>query len=160
MRLFLTTFAIFLTSVVTPIFGEVIEMTCRHSFQGNYSRGDVLLRYEYKNLSTDKAYIRVKEHWIEICSDVETHGTVKVKDFIARCSIYLANWMNGKRQDFVWDFKKKELNSQTLSRQMNPYTNLAEWKWRYSLGEVGSKDWKVISGWELDGIMYEVSKCK
>ena len=145
---------------ISPSFGEDIKMTCKHSFQGNYSGGDVLLKYEINFLSNDKAYILGKNKWIEICTDVKTHGKVRVDDFIVNCSIYLANWMDNKRKDFIWNFKTKELHVQTLSKILNPNTNKKEWRWMYSIGQIGSKDWRVIHGWESKGIKYKKRKCK
>ena len=145
---------------ISPSFGKEIQMTCKHSFQGNYSGGDVLLKYEKSFLSNDKGYIRGKSKWIEICSDVNTHGKVKVKNFTVNCSIYLANWMDNRRKDFIWNFKTKELHVQTLSKLLNPNTNKKEWKWIYSIGQIGSKNWKVINGWESEGIKYKKRKCK
>ena len=86
---------------ISPSFGKDIKMTCKHSFQGNYSGGDVLLKYETNFLSNDKACIRGKSKWIEICTDVNTNRKVRVENFIVHCSIYLANWMDNKRKDFI-----------------------------------------------------------
>ena len=109
-------------------------MTCKHSFQGNYN-GDVLLKYE-KNAEggLDKAYIRGKEGWLQICTDMETHGAIQINDFVASCSMYLPNWMNGRRKSFIWNFKTKEMHFQILSRVFNSETDTKEWQWRYSIG--------------------------
>ena len=151
----------FLTvSCAVELYAEEIQMTCKHSFQGNYSGGDVMLKYQNNILSNDKAFLKTKGGWIEICSDVKTHGKIKIKDFKASCSIYLANWMNQRRKNFVWDFKLKELHVQTLWKIINPKTNKKEWQWSYSDGELFTKDWKVINVWESDRIEYKKSKCK
>ena len=147
-------------SFISPSFSKDIKMTCKHSFQGNYSGGAVLLKYQSNSYSSDKAYILGNNEWIEICTDVNTHGTVSVENFIVNCSIYLANWMNNRRKDFVWNFKTKELHIQTLSKLLNPNTNKKEWKWMYSIGQIGSKNWEVKSGWESEGIKYKKRKCK
>tara|TARA_B100000700_G_C14495868_1_gene601772 strand:- start:30 stop:539 length:510 start_codon:yes stop_codon:yes gene_type:complete len=146
-------------SLATFAISKDIEMTCRHSFQGNYSGGDVLLKYENKVFGRDKAYIKGNGKWIEICTDVETHGDIQIGDFSASCSIYLANWMNGKRKNFIWDFKTKELHFQTLWKMINPETNKKEWRWGFSVGQVGSSDWKVINGWESEGVRYNKRNC-
>ena len=159
----MTTLAIICTLFVLPVFGKDIHMTCKHSFQGNYSGGDVLLKYEDNSLSNDKAYILGKigeKKWLEICTDVNIHGKIRVRDLTASCSIYLANWMDGRRKNFVWNFKTKELYIQTLWKKFNPDTNKEDWQWSYSIGQVGSKDWKVINGWESNGIRYKRRKCK
>ena len=160
MKLILILLTMILMSFISPSFSKEIKMTCNHSFQGNYSGGDVLLKYESPSFSSDKAYILGNNKWIEICTDVNTHGTVSVENFIVNCSIYLANWMNNRRKDFVWNFKTKELHVQTLSKLLNPNTNKKEWKWMYSIGQIGSKNWKVINGWESEGIKYKKRKCK
>ena len=43
---------------------------------------------------------------------------------------------------------------------MNPKTNKKEWSWGFSIGQIGSKDWKVINGWESEGIKYEKRQCR
>ena len=111
-----------LVHFISPSFGKDIKMTCKHSFQGNYSGGDVLLKYETNVPSHDKAYIMGKSNWIEICTDVNTHGKVRVENFIVNCSIYLANWMDNRRKDFIWNFKTKELYLQTLSKIETGYS--------------------------------------
>lgn len=160
MKTILIILPMILIPFISPTFGKDIKMTCKHSFQGNYSGGDVLLKYENSVLSHDKAYIMGKSKWIEICTDVNTYGKVRVEDFIVNCSIYLANWMNNRRKDFIWNFKTRELSVQTLSKILNPHTNKKEWRWSYSIGKIGSKNWKVINGWESKGIKYEKRKCK
>ena len=142
------------------VLAEDFEMTCQHSFQGNYSGGQVLLKYEYNFLTEDKAFIQNKGEWTAICSDMETHGMISINNFIASCSIYFPNWMNQRRRDFIWDFKAKELYVQTLSKILNPDTNEKEWQWRYSVGELFTDDWKVINVWESNGIEYKKKKCK
>ena len=144
----------------STIFADEIRMTCKHSFQGNYN-GDVLLKYE-KNAEggLDKAYIRGRKGWLQICSDMETHGTIKIHDFVVSCSMYLPNWMNGRRKSFIWNFKTKEMNFQILSKVINSKTETKEWQWRYSIGEIGSKQWKVISGWESADIIYNKRSCR
>ena len=112
----------------SAVFAAYIEMTCQHSFQGNYSGGEVLLKYEYNLLSGDNAYIQTKGEWIEICSDVKTHGMISVSNFVANCSIYLPNWMDQRRRNFIWDFKSKELYVQTLRKKLNPNTNKKKWQ--------------------------------
>tara|TARA_B100000700_G_scaffold294170_1_gene355912 strand:- start:473 stop:757 length:285 start_codon:yes stop_codon:yes gene_type:complete len=91
---------------------------------------------------------------------METHGTIQINDFVASCSMYLPNWMNGRRKSFIWNFKTKEMHYQILSRIFNSETDTKEWQWRYSVGEVGSKQWKVISGWESVGVIYNKKKCR
>ena len=151
---------IMVTALSAKLFAEDIKMTCKHSFQGNYSGGDGLLKYEHLPTSEDKAYIYGDSGWIEICTDVQTHGKIRVENFSARCSIYLPNWMNQRRKDFIWDFRKKELYSQTLWQILNPTTNEKEWQWMYGIGKVGSKDRKHITVWEADHIDYEKRKCE
>ena len=158
-RLFLT-IVMTLTLISSELLAENMEMICKHSFQGNYSGGDTLLRYEHRPMADDSAYIYSKSGWIEICTDVETHGSILVENYRARCSIYLPNWMNQRRKDFVWDFTIKELHVQTLSKILNPSTNEKEWQWRFGVGQIGSKDRKYFSVWESDGIEYKKRKCK
>ena len=74
--------------------------------------------------------------------------------------MYLPNWMNGRRKSFIWNFKTKEMNFQILSNVLNSETETKEWQWRYSIGEIGSKQWKVISGWESAGIIYNKRRCR
>ena len=110
MKLILILLTMILMSFISPSFSKEIKMTCNHSFQGNYSGGDVLLKYEDNSLSNDKAYILGKigeKKWLEICTDVNIHGKIRVGDLTASCSIYLANWMDGRRKNFVWNFKTK-----------------------------------------------------
>ena len=160
MKPILITLTMILMPFISSSYGKDIKMTCKHSFQGNYSGGDVLLKYEKDFLSKDKAYIQRKSEWIEICTDVNTHGKVRVEDFVVHCSIYLANWMDNRRKDYIWNFKTKELYVQTLSKTVNPNTNKKEWSWGFSIGQIGSKDWKVINGWESEGIRYEKRQCR
>ena len=158
----LISFLIMFLSVIfgSAIFADEIRMNCKHSFQGNYN-GDVLLKYDRNTEGgLDKAYIRVKDGWLQICTDMETHGAIQINDFVASCSMYLPNWMNGRRKSFIWNFKTKEMHFQILSRVFNSETDTKEWQWRYSIGEVGSKQWKVISGWESAGVIYNKKKCR
>ena len=138
---------------------QTIEMYCDHSFQGNYSGGKRLLKYEQLISGTDKAYIKTKNGWIELCSDVDTHNITLVNDLVVSCSVYLPNWMNGKRKSFVWNFKTKKLFVQTLTKTFNSETGEDGWQWRQSIGEVGSKDWIVNIGWEDAGIVYSETNC-
>jgi len=159
---FLKTFIFsILTIIITNnLSAEEFEMTCKHSFQGNYSGGDVKVKYKKNYSSDDKAFIKGKAGWVEICSDVETHGKMKIGNLRVGCSIYLANWMNQRRKDFIWDFKMKELHVQTLWKIFNPKTNNKEWQWSYSTGELFTENWKVINIWESEKIEYKKSKCK
>ena len=134
-------------------------MTCKHSFQGNYS-GDVIVKYEIiKEGGGDKAFIRGNEDWIPICSDMETHGEIQIYDLRASCSMYLPNWMNGRRKSFIWNFKTKEVYFQSLSKVWNDQAKLMDWQWRYSVGKVGAEDWEVLKGWEIDGVIYDKKGC-
>ena len=114
----------------------------------------------------DAAYMRGVNHGdVTYYSDsefstCETHGSILVENYRASCSIYLPNWMNQRRKDFVWDFKTKELHVQTLSKILNPSTNEKEWQWRFGVGQIGSRDRKYFSVWESDGIEYKKRKCK
>ena len=139
---------------------EEIQMTCYHSFQGNYSGGEVLLKYENNLYSNDKAYIRSKDGWVEICTDVETKGKIKINNYQVSCSMYLANWMNQRRKDFIWNFKTKEFHVQTLWKIMNPKTQKKEWQWSYSIGELFTDNWKVINVWESERVEYNKNKCE
>ena len=153
-------FTIFLSLLLTiSLSAETTKMTCKHSFQGNYSGGDVLLKYKENKFSQDKAYIFAKNEWIELCSDVETHGKIYVDDLVVSCSIYLPNWMNQRRKNFIWNFRDKELQVQTLSKLFNPQTGNQEWQSSYSVGKLFTKTWLVIKSWESDGIKYTKSSC-
>ena len=48
MKPILITLTMILMPFIPLSYGKDIEMTCNHSFQGNYSGGDVLLKYEKK----------------------------------------------------------------------------------------------------------------
>ena len=54
---------------------------------------------------------------------METHGAIQINDFVASCSMYLPNWMNGRRKSFIWNFKTKEMHFQILSRVFNSETD-------------------------------------
>ncbi len=146
--------------IVAHASAENMQMVCKHSFQGNYSGGDVLLKYVENSASVDKAYVKGKSSWVQICTDVETYGPIIISDLKASCSIFLPNWMNQRRKNFIWDFENKELHMQTLWRIVNPETNKKEWQWSYSVGVIGSKNWKVFHVWESEGVRYEKRKCK
>lgn len=141
------------------VLGNELLMYCQHSFQGNYSGGYVLLKYQKKMDNNDKAFIKGKNGWVELCTDVKTHGRVKIKDYIASCSIYLANWMDGKRKNYIWNFKEKQLSVQTLINVFNYETNLRDWQWRFFYKKEGSSESSYAKGWESQGIMYEKRKC-
>ena len=49
MKPILITLTMILMPFISLSYGKDIEMTCKHSFQGNYSGGDVLLKYEKNN---------------------------------------------------------------------------------------------------------------
>ena len=139
---------------------EVIEMDCQHSFQGNYSGGYVSFRYRSLLDSEDEAYVKAKAGWVRICTDIQNADQIVVKDSVASCMIYMANWMNGKKKHYIWDFEEKVLYVQTLTQRLNPKSEKRDWQWVYSVNEVGSKDWKVLQGWESEGVKYEKRKCK
>ena len=151
-------FVLFL--MCSPIMAsQTVEMYCEHSFQGNYSGGKRLLKYETLWSGIDKAYIASADGWIELCSDMETHGATSVDNLIVSCSIYLPNWMNGKRKSFIWNFKTKQLFVQNLTKMFNSKTGEDGWQWRHSVGEVGSKGWIVSTGWEKEGMVYSKKGC-
>ena len=138
---------------------QTIEMYCDHSFQGNYSGGKRLLKYERLFSGTDKAYIKTRNGWIELCSDVDTHETTSVDSLVVSCSVYLPNWMNGKRKNFIWNFNTKKLFVQNLTKMFNSETGKDGWQWRQSIGKVGSKNWTVNTGWEEMGMVYSIKDC-
>ena len=81
----------------SAVFAAYIEMTCQHSFQGNYSGGGVLLKFQENFLYGDKAYIRWKGEWIEICSNAETYGKIQVSDFrLVVVYTFLIEWIKEK----------------------------------------------------------------
>ena len=85
---------------------QTIEMYCEHSFQGNYSGGKRLLKYEQTFSGIDKAYIKTRNGWIELCSDVDTHETTSVDSLVVSCSntFQIDEW---KKKNFIWNFKTK-----------------------------------------------------
>ena len=52
------------------------------------------------------------------------------------------------------------MHFQILSKVLNSETKTEEWQWRYSIGEVGSKEWKVVTGWESASVIYNKKKCR
>ena len=48
MKPILITLTMILMPFISPVYGKDIEMTCKHSFQGNYNGSDVLLKCEKK----------------------------------------------------------------------------------------------------------------
>ena len=154
-----TAFFFFLV-VSTPVAAsQTIEMYCEHSFQGNYSGGKRLLKYEQPLSGIDKAFIKTKDGWIELCSDLDTHKATSVDNLVVSCSVYLPNWMNGKRKNFIWNFKTKKLFVQNLTKMFNSETGKDGWQWRQSIGKVGSKNWTVNTGWEEMGMVYSMKDC-
>ena len=85
-------------------------MDCQHSFQGNYSGGYVSFRYQSLLDSEDEAYVKAKAGWVKICTDIENSDQIVVKDYVASCMIYMANWMNGKKKHYIWNFEEKVLS--------------------------------------------------
>ena len=67
--------------------------------------------------------------------------------------------MNGKRKSFVWNFKTKKLFVQNLTKRFNSETEQDGWQWRQSVGEVGSEDWTVNTGWEETRMVYSIKDC-